>query len=231
MTGTAKELGGVHQNVQLLQGLDHLDQGISIFDRELKLIACNRRYLDLLDFPENFAVPGTPAETFFRYNAARGEYGPGDIDTLVRERLALASRFLPHQLERTRPNGTVLDIRGTPLPDGGWVTVYSDITERRKNEEILLRVREELESAVQGRTAELRDKNRMLDVVMSTISHGITLFDTELKLVMCNQRFLEMLDYPAHLAQPGTPFEQFVRWNVEQANTGPAMSRLWLRSA
>lgn len=211
----------MHQNVQLLQGLDHLDQGISIFDRELKLIACNRRYLELLDFPASLSAPGTPAEAFFRYNALRGEYGPGDVETLIRERLALASRFLPHRLERTRPNGTILDIRGTPLPGGGWVTVYSDVTELRQNEQALRRVREELESTVQHRTAELRDKNRMLDVVMSTISHGITLFDTDLKLLMCNQRFIDMLDYPAEFAQPGTPFERFVRWNVEHGEYGP----------
>ena len=211
----------MHQNVQLLQGLDHLDQGISIFDRELKLIACNRRYLDLLDFPENFAVPGTPAETFYRYNAVRGEYGPGDVETLVSERIALANQFQPHRLERTRPNGTIIDIRGTPLPGGGWVSVYSDVTERRKSEKALVRVREELESAVQDRTAELRDKNRLLDVVMSTISHGITLFDTDLKLLICNQRFIELLEYPAELAQPGTPFERFVRWNVEHGEYGP----------
>jgi two-component system cell cycle sensor histidine kinase PleC len=218
--GTAKEFGGVHQNVQLLQGLDHLDQGISIFDRELRLIACNRRYLELLEFPETFAVPGTPVDVFFRYNAQRGEYGPGDVETLVGDRVALARRFLPHHLERTRPNGTLLDIRGTPLPGGGWVTVYSDITEHRKSEQSLLRVREELENAVQDRTAELRDKNRVLDVVLGTISHGITMFDTDLNLVMCNQRFIEMLEYPPDFAQPGTPFERFMRWNVERGEYG-----------
>jgi signal transduction histidine kinase len=213
-------LGGVHQNVQLLQGLDHLDQGISIFDKELRLIACNRRYLDLLEFPAHFGIPGTPVDTYFRYNANRGEYGPGDVEALVRDRIELAARFLPHHLERIRPNGTILDIKGTPLPGGGWVTVYSDVTERRRNEDALRRVHEELESAVQNRTAELRDKNRMLDVVLGTISHGITLFDTELNLVMCNQRFLDMLEYPAEYAETGTPFERFLRWNAEHGEYG-----------
>jgi two-component system cell cycle sensor histidine kinase PleC len=211
----------VHQNVQLLQGLDHLNQGISIFDKELKLIACNRRYLDLLGFPEAFAVPGTPVDTFYRYNAQRGEYGPGDVEHLVSERVALARRFLPHQLERTRPNGTILDIRGTPLPDGGWVTVYSDITDQRKSQQALLQVRDELESAVQERTAELRDKNRMLDVIITNLGHGISLFDTELKLLVCNERFLQMYDLPPEMSRPGTPFEAFMRHNAEQGEYGP----------
>ncbi|PJI39181.1 PAS-domain containing protein [Ferrovibrio sp.] len=210
----------MHQNVHLLQGLDQLDQGISIFDGALQLIACNRRYLDLLEFPDTFGTPGTSVEDFFRYNAERGEYGAGDVETIVQARLALVRKFEHHQFERERPNGTILEVRGAPLPNGGWVAVYTDITERRRNEQALLRVREELEDAVQGRTAELRDKNRMLDVVLGTISHGITLFDTSLNLVMCNQRFIDLLEYPAELGTPGTPFERFVRWNVEHGEYG-----------
>lgn len=212
----------MHQNVQLLQGLNQLDQGISIFDGQLQLIACNRRFLDLLDFPEGFSAPGTLVETFLRYNAERGEYGPGDVETVVRERLAFVRRFERHLFERVRPNGTVLEIRGAPLPDGGgWVAVYTDVTELRRSEKALAQIREDLEDAVQSRTAELRDKNRMLDVVLGTISHGITLFDTDLRLVMCNQRFIELLEYPADFSTPGTPFERFVRWNAERGEYGP----------
>lgn len=211
----------MHQNVHLLQGLDQLDQGISIFDGALQLIACNRRYLDLLDFPHSFGAPGTPVETFFRYNAVRGEYGAGEIETVVRERLALVRKFQPHHFERARPDGTILEVRGAPLPDGGWVAVYTDITERRRNEQALVRVREELESAVQVRTAELRDKNRMLDVVVANLSHGISLFDTDLNLLVCNERFLQMYDLPPEMSRPGTPFETFMRHNAEQGEYGP----------
>jgi len=210
----------MHQNVHLLQGLDQLDQGISIFDGELRLIACNRRYLDLLDFPHSFGAPGTPVETFFRYNAERGEYGAGEVDAIVQERLALVRKFQPHHFERERPDGTILEVRGAPLPDGGWVAVYTDITERRRNEQALLRVREELEVAVQNRTAELRDKNRMLDVIIANLGHGISLFDTELNLLVCNERFLQMYDLPPEMSRPGTPFEAFMRHNAEHGEYG-----------
>ncbi|WP_185973537.1 PAS-domain containing protein [Ferrovibrio terrae] len=207
--------------MHLLQGLDQLDQGISIFDGALQLIACNRRYLDLLDFPHSFGTPGTPVETFFRYNAERGEYGTGDIETVVRERLALVRKFQPHHFERARPDGTILEVRGAPLPDGGWVAVYTDITERRRNEQALVRVREELEIAVQNRTAELRDKNRMLDVIVANLGHGISLFDIDLNLLVCNERFLQMYDLPPEMSRPGTPFEAFMRHNAEQGEYGP----------
>lgn len=215
------ELGGLHQNVLLLQGLDQLDQGISVFDGDLKLIVCNRRYLELLDFPEHLSAPGTPADAFFRINAERGEYGPGDTEQQVAERMALARQFMPHHFERQRPNGVVLDIRGTPLPGGGWVAVYSDITARRRAEDAVLRARDSLEQDVRDRTAELVGKNRLLDVILSTISHGITLFDTDLKLLVCNQQFLEMFDLPPSLGMPGTPFEAYMRWNAEHGEYGP----------
>lgn len=211
----------MHRDMLLLQGLDHLDQGISIFDEDLKLVVCNRRYLNLLDFPEELGKPGTPAEAFYRINAERGEYGPGDVETLVAERIALAKQFLPHLLERERPNGSVIEIRGTPLPGGGWVAIYSDITERKRAEQAILRTRDELEHIVENRTAELRDKNRLLDVVLDNISHGITLFDEDLNLLICNRHFLEIMDLPKHLGTPGTPFAAFMRHNAERGEYGP----------
>ena len=208
------------EDVLILQGLDHLDQGISIFDREFLLVTCNRRYLDLLGFPQEMGRPGTPAEAFFRFNAEHGEYGPGDVEDLVRARLDLARQLEPHHFQRQRPDGTVLDIRGVPLPGGGWITIYSDVTEQQRSEQALLQSRNELERKVEERTGELRDKNRLLDVVLETISHGITLFDTDLRLLICNRHFMNMFGYPAEYARPGTPFAHFLRWNAEHGEYG-----------
>ena len=118
--------------LEMLQaGLDLLDQGITVFDGELKLVAWNQTFLRLLDFPEALARVGTPFAAFIRHNAERGEYGPGDRELQVAERLAAAASFQPHTTERRRPNGRVLLLRGEPLPHKGFVTLYSDITEQR----------------------------------------------------------------------------------------------------
>lgn len=212
----------------LLQGLDYLNQGISVFDRDLRLVACNRRYAELYDFPDELCRPGTPVDAIYRFNAERGEYGPGDVEQMVEERVALAMRFLPHRLERARTNGTVLDIRGTPLPGGGWVTTYTDITERRRAEDALRQARDELENTVVRRTqdlalreAELLRKNRMLDVIVSNMSHGISLFDQNLDLVLCNKRMMDILDLPEDLMRPGTPIAAQYRFNAERGEYGP----------
>lgn len=128
-------------------GLDHIDQGITIFDAKLELVAWNRVFFQLLDFPERLARRGTPFSAFMRHNAERGEYGSGDVDTLVEQRVETARRFLPHTLERVRPNGRIIAVRGEPLPGGsGFVTVYSDVTEQRQQERRILAEKVGLES-------------------------------------------------------------------------------------
>lgn len=117
--------------------LEHLPQGISVTDADLHMRAMNRRYFDLLDIPESLRHEGVPLEALFRCNALRGEYGPGDPDALVQERMERARRFEPHHFKRVRPNGMVLDIRGTPLPGGGFVSSYTDVTEQERAAEAL----------------------------------------------------------------------------------------------
>jgi len=107
----------------LLQAaLEHLSPAVSVFDKDLRLAAWNTHLLDLLGFPQEFGRVGKPLADFLRYNAERGEYGPGDPEDHVAQRVALALRFEPHRFERVRPDGTVVEVRGSPMPNGGFVT-------------------------------------------------------------------------------------------------------------
>lgn len=151
------------QRHEMLQaGLDLLDQGITVFDANLRLVAWNRPFLQLLDFPEELAQIGTPFERFIRYNAERGEYGPGDREIQIAERVAKAASFAPHITERQRPNGRVLLLRGEPLPHKGFVTLYSDVTEQRYIENLTEHQNIQLEERVRRRTAQLENANANL---------------------------------------------------------------------
>jgi signal transduction histidine kinase len=148
---------------RLLQaGLDLLDQGFTVFDADLGLVAWNRAFFQLLDFPESLVFVGAPFESFMRYNARRGEYGPGDVEELVAHRMRLARAFTPHYAERARPNGQIISVRGEPLPGNGFVTLYTDITERRRYERLIQEQNAELERRVAERTAELKDAQAAL---------------------------------------------------------------------
>ncbi|WP_167730574.1 PAS-domain containing protein [Terasakiella sp. SH-1] len=144
-------------------GLEHLDDGFSIFDTDLKLVAWNSKFFELTDFPiEEFSYYGAPFESFIRYNAERGEYGQFPVEDIIADTVAEARKFQPHVMERERPNGMILEVRGNPMPGGGFVTVYKDITERKKAERYLRQANDELEARVQSRTAELNEALKAL---------------------------------------------------------------------
>ena len=153
----------------LQAGLDLIDQGFTVFDADLRLVAWNRAFMRLLDFPDHLAVEGVSLESFIRHNAQRGEYGSDDAEAHIAERVAAARCFSPHDIERVRPDGRVLRVVGQPLPGHGFVTLYSDITEQRRAER---RIREDnllLEQRVAERTAELRHSEQQIRLITDSI--------------------------------------------------------------
>lgn len=184
---------------QLEVVLESIDQGIGMMDADLNLAVFNQGFMDVLEFPPSLRVAGTPFETFIRYNAERGEYGEGDVDELVQTRVDLAKKFEPHCFERTRPDGTVIEIRGNPIPGGGFVTTYSDITERRKSED-----------ALRARELELTQQNELFNTALDNMSQGLCMFDRDRKLVVTNARFVEVYNFPESVVQPGMAYEDML---------------------
>lgn len=136
---------------EILQSIiDYLPSGVTLFGPDLEMRACNARLRELLEFPEELFREGLPSlRTLLHFNACRGEYGPGDPETLTEQAMVRARAMQPHVFERVRPNGKVLEIRGTPLPKGGFVSIYTDITDRRQAEETVRRVRDQLAEAIE----------------------------------------------------------------------------------
>ncbi len=119
--------------------IENIPGGVSLMDGNLNFIAFNREFGRLLDFPdEMLANAPLPMYDLILYNARRGEYGPGDPEQIATAIVDRARKPEPHIFERTRPDGTVLEVRGAPLPGGGFVTIHTDITARKRAEERLL---------------------------------------------------------------------------------------------
>jgi diguanylate cyclase (GGDEF)-like protein len=130
---------GLRDRIRLLEAVvENFPGGISLFDGNMQMVLCNERQKQLLDYPDSLFANGFPSlETLFRFNAQRGEYGPGDIEEQVARRVALLKDRKAHVYERTRPNGTVLEVRGMPIEGGGFVTTYFDVTEQRRNQALV----------------------------------------------------------------------------------------------
>ncbi|THV23232.1 sensor histidine kinase [Peteryoungia ipomoeae] len=139
----------------LEQVFDAIPGGIGVFDAHSRLVMANRRLYDLMNLPPEQFPPGSYFEDILRYNVSRGEWGEGDHEAMIRERVEQAELGLSYSFERERTSGKVLAVRSEPLSNGGYVLSYSDITLRKRAEKDLIRNRDELEITVRERTAEI----------------------------------------------------------------------------
>ena len=143
-------------NRELLETMmDNLPQGVCVVNAEMRLVAWNQRYLDLFEYPPGFVFAGQPVEELILHNAQRGWCGPGQLVEQVRKRVAYMRAGSAHTSERRRSDGRVIELRGQPLPDGGFVTTFSDVTSHKRTEESLREINETLELRVEERTRQL----------------------------------------------------------------------------
>ena len=166
-------IGERQKQGMMTSGLNLIGQALSIYDRDLRLVICNRPFRTMFDLPQSLVTPGAHFEDTIRHLAETGDYGPvDDIESFVLNRVKQAMAFEPHYMERTRANGRTISVEGSPLPEGGWITVYTDIT-RTKRIETLLRIRsEELSDQLLAHTDELSATNRELAATNSALQEA-----------------------------------------------------------
>ena len=194
---------------QLLQNiLNNIPVGLSVMDRHLNLVADNALFRKLLDFPDSlFAGPVTSFESIIRFNALRGEYGPGDPEPIVAEIVERARHAQAHQFERQRPGGVVIEVRGAPMPGGGFVTSYTDITERKVAEE------------------RIRSQENLLRGAIDAINEAFILFDRDDRMVYCNDKTRQLYPRSADVIVPGGKFEDILRIGAERGEYPSAVGR------
>ncbi|MFY2825404.1 PAS-domain containing protein [Ruegeria sp. MALMAid1280] len=154
-------------------GLNLIGQALSIYDSQLRLVVSNRPFQAMFELPDELVQPGARFRDTIRYLAARGEYGAdADVEAIVDLRVQQALTFEPHYMERVRADGRVISVEGAPLPKGGWVSVYTDITNTKQAEALLRARSEELSGQLLDRAEELSATNRKLAATNSALEEA-----------------------------------------------------------
>lgn len=198
--------------------MDHMSQGVSVVDADLRMVAWNRRYLELFDYPLDLVYVGCSVADLIRFNAERGECGTGTVQEHIDKRLYWMRLGNPHVFERVRKDGRVIEMRGQPIKGGGFVTTFADISDFRQTESLLAqRVTErteQLEIALreQATARQLADtanqsKSRFVAAASHDLlqpMHAARLFAASLEHAGLNpdaQHLLQQLDRSLHGAE------------------------------
>lgn len=169
------DITAIREQAQTLQAMiDNFPGGITLIDRELRLVTSNRLYRMLLELPDDLFDSGAPMlEDLVRFRAERGDYGPAPVEEAVSRRLETLLSPVPVLDERNEATGRILEINCVPLPGGGHLNTYVDITDRRKAE------------------LELKRANSTLEAFIKHAPAAVAMFDTKMRYVAYSDRWLQ----------------------------------------
>lgn len=201
-------------------GLNLIQQALSIYDNDLRFVVGNRSFQTMFGLPDHLVTRGASFEDVIRFLVERGEYGEvSDHDAFVRDKVQQALAFEPHYMERRRADGRMISVEGSPLAQGGWVTVYTDITGIKRQEQLLRSRSEELSDQLLAHAEELSQTNRALastNAALQETKHQLTEMESRARVTA------EMM--PAHIARIDRDW-RYSYSNRQLANILPATPR------
>ena len=185
------------QNIRMDTALNNMTQGLCMFDASERIVIFNRRYIEMYKLSPQVVRPGCTLETLVHHRKHVGllDIDPDQYLRDIRSSIAkgTATTWL---VEAT--DGRLIHVLNQPMPGGAWVTTHEDVTERRNAEE------------------RLREQKVQLDTALNNMSQGLLMFDDQARLLLCNQRYLQMYSLSADAVKPGCTLQQLL--DMRKAN-------------
>jgi diguanylate cyclase (GGDEF)-like protein len=189
------------QNVLLDGALENMSHGLCVFDKDWRVVVRNRRYLELYGLGPDDARPGTPLVELMRQSIDRGMHtaklSAEKFFADFIKRVAVDREPVVH---RRLTNGKLLAVRHEPLENGSWVGTYEDITERERAAD------------------ELKEQHRRFDVALNNMAHGLAMMDADMRLIVCNKRYVDMFGMSPEIARPGAMMRDVMEHSIALGN-------------
>jgi signal transduction histidine kinase/transcriptional regulator with PAS, ATPase and Fis domain len=198
----AEEARAKSELLQMTQ--DHMAQGICVFDRDMRIINFNERWVQLFDLPPEVARLGATFRDFMRFRGERGEFGSGDVDDLVSQRVERARTEPEYRNESHLPDGTVITVRRRSTPEGGFVATFTDVTDRWQAEQAL------------------EEKSTLLETALTSMQHGLAIHDSEGRLITFNEKYANWRasKIPVDNLKPGADHADTIRYRAQRGDYG-----------
>jgi diguanylate cyclase (GGDEF)-like protein len=205
-------------SARLEEAINHLSLGIVIFDEKREVVFCNARYRDMYWLSPEQVKPGTPTSDLIRHRLDLGLKVKVAPDDYVRQRVGRDIALDTTVQEFT--DGRIIAYTVHPMPGGGGMATHEDITER---EELNARLKTQYELGKEQEET-LRVRNFQFDTAINNMSQGLCFFDSDHRLIVCNDRFVEIYNINAERVYPGMKLTEIVDLRIE-AGSFPAMTR------
>ena len=197
-----KDMNKLRREQKALQAIfDNFPGGIAIRDAEMKLVNYNEKFQEYFEFPKELLDQSPSRRELLLHMAMRGDFGLGDPEQLADKAYRIEDLSKPTEYERTTPSGRVLDVRFTPLPDGGVVSCFFDITDRKRLEQQLL----QKEQLAKFQLVEL-------ETIIENLGQGVCVFDKNGRLSLWNRKYIDLLTRPEDLIREGVSITEILNF-------------------
>jgi diguanylate cyclase (GGDEF)-like protein len=187
-----------------------MPHGVVVLDRDLRVVARNKKYLEMYRLPPEVAQIGAPVSRIFAYSVSIGNH-PGrtlaEVEADFRRRTASGPRRRARFYERVTADGRTLRITSTPIRDGAWVISHEDVSEVKRYIDAL-RQREE----------EIMLQNATFDFAVSNMRQGMCMYDAEKRLVFSNHQYADMYNIPRERIRPGMTLDEVLNERAAAGN-------------
>jgi diguanylate cyclase (GGDEF)-like protein len=189
------------QNMLFDATLENMSHGLCVFDKDWRVVVRNRRYLELYGLGPDEALPGTPLVELMRQSIDRGMHTAKlSAEKFFADFIKRVTVDREPVVYRRLTNGKLLAVRHEPLENGSWVGTYEDITERERAADAL------------------KEQHRRFDVALNNMAHGLAMMDADMRLIVCNNRYVDMFGMSPSIARPGSMMRDLMEHSVAIGN-------------